>query len=107
MLGPGRCIMFVFLELLAYVSRHRYVEGSCVVIPFRFYSAVEVTVPILGEIVVFLQAFDQMVDVGFVGVLHAKVINHQCEQNGVCGVSPKTRCLLALVVSLGGESLAQ
>jgi hypothetical protein len=71
--------MLIFLELLDYISRHRYVEGSTFVIPFQFYSTVQVAVPILGEVVVLLQAFDQEFDVGLVGVLHSKIIDHQCE----------------------------
>ena len=48
MLGLGRCVMLVW---------HRYIEDLFVVIPLQFYPAVQVAVPILGEVVVLLEAF--------------------------------------------------
>ena len=54
MLGPGRCVMLVFLEFFYDVTWHEDVEGSFVVIPLQFYPAVQVTVSILGEVVVLL-----------------------------------------------------
>ena len=57
MVGPGRCVMLVFLELLYDVTWHRYVKGSFIVIPLQFYPAVQVAIPILGEVVVLLKAF--------------------------------------------------
>ena len=57
MLGPGRCVMLVFLELFYDVTWHRYVKDSFFVIPLQFYSAVQVAIPILGEVVLLLEAF--------------------------------------------------
>ena len=58
----GQCwglvgVLCLYLELFYDVTWHQYVKGSFFVIPLQFYSAVQVAIPILGEVVVLLEAF--------------------------------------------------
>jgi hypothetical protein len=88
-------------ELFDYIPRYQNVQGSVIVIPLQLDATVQVDVPILGEFVLVLEAFYQMVDIVLVDVLHTKVVNHQGESDGSRCVFPKSRCLLVFVVSVG------
>jgi hypothetical protein len=60
-----RC-MIVFLQLFEDVTWHGYAENACNVIPFQANAAVEVAIPIHGELVLFLDALDQVFYVAFI-----------------------------------------
>ncbi len=69
MLLSWRC-MLVFLQLFEDLTWYVYVKSVCIVIPFQANSAVEVAVPIHGELVIFLDALCQGFCLPDVGVLH-------------------------------------
>ncbi len=71
--------MLVFPELYDDIPRRQNIQSTVVIIPIQLDATVEVAVPIFGEFVLFLEAFYQMVDIVFVDVFHAKVVNHQVE----------------------------
>jgi hypothetical protein len=74
MLWFGRDFLRVFLELFDDLHRHQNIQSMVIVIPIQLNATVEVAVPIFGEFVLFLEAFDQMVDIFFVDVFHAKLL---------------------------------
>ncbi len=102
----GEC-MLVFLELFDDIPRHQNIQSTVVVIPFQLDATVESAIPIIGEFILFLEAFYQMVDIVFVVVFHAKVVKQQGERYGPCRVFSQSWHLFAFVVSMRRESFAQ
>jgi hypothetical protein len=80
---------------------------TVVVIPIKLDATVEAAIPIFGEFVIFLWAFYQMVDIIFVDIFHAKVVNHKGEQYVPCLAFPQSQHLFAFMVSVRCESFAQ
>ncbi len=74
----------VFLQLFDDVAQHGNVKGACVVIPFEEYVAVEVAVPILGELILLFDAYDKVVDILLTCIFHAKIVDDKCEGDGAC-----------------------
>src|SRR6476661_7627496 len=46
-----------------------------------------------------------MIQVGLVGVLDAKVVDHECEANRARGMAPETWCDGSLCIAMLGETL--
>jgi hypothetical protein len=77
MLLLSRRCMLVFLQLFEDVTWHGYVKSACIVIPFQANAAVEVAVPIHGELMLFLDALDQVFYVFLLREFYTKVVNHE------------------------------
>ena len=66
---------------------------------------VSVAHPIGLDLVMFSEDGHEVVNVFFTNVFHAKIVNHECEGNGSCGVLPEARYQFALEVTVFVESL--
>ncbi len=86
MLWFGWDCMFVLLELFDDISRHQNVQSMAVIIPIQLGATVEAAITIFGEFILFIEAMYQMVDIVFVDVFHAKVVDHQGERRAVLRV---------------------
>ena len=73
------CCMLVFLQLFEDVTWHGYVKSAYIVIPFQENAAGEVAIPIHGELVLFLDAHDQVFYVFLTRVFYTKVVHHKSD----------------------------
>ena len=80
--------MFVFVQLLLDVPRHGNVEGPFVVIPFEFYSAVQVARPVFDEFIFFADAFNEVVGMFFSHIFDTEIVDDKRESDGPPFVSP-------------------
>ena len=81
---------------------HRDVERPHDVIPGEFYTTVSVAAPILAQFfVLILYCCDQMIDILFPFVFYSKIIDDEGERNRTGSVFPKSRSVLALVITVG------
>ncbi len=103
MLWTVRTVMLVLLQLFDDRSWHGDVKRQIVVFPFQFYTAIQISRPIFGQLVFFFDAPDQVVNVLLSRVFHTKVINNKREQYWSGGMLPKSRCLFAFVVTMRGK----
>ncbi len=71
---------------------------SVVVVPVQGEAEITGAFPVGVTYVVFLQDFEEMVDVVLVDVLHAKVVNDEGKADGAPGVGPISWGELALAV---------
>ena len=67
---------------------HGYVAGACGVIPGNGKSAEEVTGPVDGYDVQFLEGLDEVVGVFLTDLLDPKVVDNEGENDGLGGVLP-------------------
>ena len=51
MLGTFQAIVFVFLQLLEDVARHGDIKSVFRIIPFEVYAAIQISIPIFGELI--------------------------------------------------------
>ena len=93
------------LEGLLHVTRHVQVDGSFFVVPRQLDADVSVARPIGLNFVMFLEGGHEVDDVFFTHVFHAKIVNHECEGNGSCGVLPEAGYQFALEVTVFVELL--
>ena len=77
MLGTFWAIMPVFLQLLEDVVRHGDIKGAVVIIPFEAYAAIEIPIPIFGELIFFFDCLDEVVYVLLTRVFYPKTVNNQ------------------------------
>ena len=92
------------LEGLLHVTRHVQVDGSFFVVPRQLDADVSAARPIGINFVMFLEGGHEVDDVFFTNVFHAKIVNHECEGNGSCGVLPEAGYQFALEVTVFVES---
>ena len=67
---------------------HGDVAGACRLVPVNGESVEEVTGPVYGDGVEFLEGLDEMVSVLFADILDSKVVNDEGEKNGLGVVLP-------------------
>jgi hypothetical protein len=63
------------LEAIFDVSRHGYVKGSGIVVPIEVNATVEVPCPVLGKLVFFLYASNEMVDMIVSNIFNSKIVD--------------------------------
>ena len=80
--------MLVFVQLFLDVPRHGNVKGPLVVIPFEFYSAVQVARPVFDEFIFFADAFDEVVGMFFSHIFDTEIVDDKRESDGPPFVSP-------------------
>ena len=80
--------MFVFVQLFLDVPRHGNVEGLLVVIPFEFYSAVQVARPVFDEFILFADAFNEVVGMLFSHIFDTEIADDKQESDGMPFVLP-------------------
>ncbi len=80
--------VFVFVQLFLDVPRHGNVEGPLGVIPFEFYSAVQVARPVFNEFVFFANAFDEVVGMLLSHIFDTEIVDNKGESDGTPFVSP-------------------
>ena len=86
----GRRILEFMLGCLEIVG-HGYVTGVCGVIPGNGKSTEEVTSPVDGDGVPFLEGLDEVVGFLFDKVLDTKVVDDEGESDGLGGVLTERR----------------
>ncbi len=88
------------------VVGHLDVEGLFVIIPIQFDATVEVAQPILGKSIFCFNHCNQMVHVLLTLVFHTKIIDNEGGGDGMHNVFPETQGILAFIITMGGETLA-
>ena len=76
MLGMFWAILLVFLQLLEDVARHGHIEGVVMIIPFEAYAAIQISIPIFGELIFFFDRPDEVVYVLVTCVFYPKIMNN-------------------------------
>ena len=84
--------MLKFVQCCLEIFWHGYVVGACGIVPVNGESAEKGTGPVYVDGVEFLEGLDEVVGVLLAGVLDAKVINNEGENDGIGGVPPERSC---------------
>ena len=53
-LGTFQAIYLVFLQLFEDVARQGDIKGEFIIIPFEAYAAIQISIPIFGELIFFI-----------------------------------------------------
>ena len=77
---------------------------ALVVVPIQCYPNVSFACPITCKFVVFFKCILEILCMFFANIVDAKIIDNQCELYGSCGVLPKSKYQLALLVSMFVEA---
>ena len=99
--------MFVSAKLALGVTRHGNVEGPFVIIPFELDSAVQVARPVFDELILFADAFYEMVGMFFAHIFYAEIVDNKQESDWPPFVSPKSWRVDTFVITVGGKSFSQ
>ena len=90
MLRSGGCRVFKCVKCLGDVPRHRNVDKTLFIIPGEVETEVRGPRPVGGVGVTSGQGGEQVINVGFVKILNAKIVDGKGEGEGLGGVAPET-----------------
>ena len=107
MLWAVQTVVLVLFQLFDDVSWHGDVNRLIFVVPFQFYTAIQISHPIFSQLVLFFDAPNQVVNVLLHCVFYTEVINNQREQYWLGGMLPKTLGLFAFVVNMWGQPFSE
>ena len=83
---------------------HGKVNNLGVIIPIKGQSEVAIAFPVLCNVIVFFDAFNEMVRMLLTNVIYSKIVHDECETDRPPFMCPETRCNLALVIAMGVEA---
>ena len=83
---------------------HEEVNAAGVIIPIKCESEVALVFPILCDIIMFFDAFYEVVRMLLTNILYSKIIHNERETDRPPFMCPQTRCNLALMVAMGIEA---
>ncbi len=93
--------VFVLQELLLDISWHRYVWCAHILVPFHFYTAIQIAWLIFEEFVLCSYAFHEVVGMLVANIFYAKVIHDKGEWNGTPFVLPQVKSVDAFIIPMG------
>ena len=85
---------------------HGYVDVSFFIVPLEGDATVEFALPVYFQLVVLFEHGNQVMGILLSDVLHAKVVDSECELCWASCVLPESRLVGYLVVSVWSEALA-
>jgi hypothetical protein len=97
--------VLVLRKCLPNVTRHVCGDVPVYVVPGEFYATIQQSFPIHRHLVMLFQGRGQVVHVVHVDYFYHKVINNKAENDTAPDVTPEAWSVLALVVTLFGQSL--
>lgn len=93
MLGAAAGGILEAIEVCGGIARERYVYGGVGVIPSDFHSKEQCSTPVGGDLVQFFQGREEMVGVGPIDVLDAKIIDNEIEVYTNLSMHPQACCM--------------
>ena len=86
---------------------HEKVDRALLVIPEKVDAAEDLSVRIDGEVIMFFEAFDEMIGMGLADDFDSKVVNDKVEGGGTSNVAEKSRGVAGWNVAIIGKVLDQ
>ena len=83
---------------------HGEVNAAGVIIPIKIESKVALALPILCDVIILFDAFNEMVSMLLYNILYSKIFHNERETDRPPFMCPQTGCNLALVVAVGIEA---
>ena len=82
---------------------HGKVNAAGVIIPIKSQSEVALDFPVCCNVIVFFDAFNEMVRMLLTNVIYSKIVHDECEIDRPPFMCPETGCKFSLVVAMGVE----
>jgi hypothetical protein len=94
--------MLVLLECLVNVPRHGAVNMASLVVPHEFNATEKQSRPVNSDLVVFLECRLEVIEIGSVCYVYAKVVDNEAKGHGPPHVTLQSWHVLALIIPPGG-----
>ena len=79
-------------ECLFYIEDNGEVDLASLIISVNFNAEVALSFPIMGDSLMFLKDFHEVLCMIFANIFYSKVVNAKCEADWVSGMFPETGC---------------
>ena len=93
-----------YLEGVRSIIWHGKVNTAGVIIPIKGESKVALAFPILYDVIIFFDKFDEVVIMLLTNILYPKIVHNKCETDRPPFMCPQTGCNIDLVVAMGIEA---